>query len=152
LRHKRRFPYLNHGAADALAIRHVWHSRRFPRLSWHLVPGNFREVLTQAPAGPDFIFYDMFSSKTHGDEWTLAAFQSLLDALQEKPCALFTYSTSTAVRAALLAAGWHVARGAGTGVKTETTIALTPAAAPGPWPRLGASWLARWERSHVQYP
>lgn len=152
LRHKRRFPYLQHGAADALAVRSVWHSRRFPRLSWQLIPGNFGEVLHQAPALPDFIFYDMFSSKTHGDEWTLPAFQRVFNAVAPHPCALFTYSTSTAVRVALLASGWHVARGVGTGVKTETTIALTPAAVPGPWPLLGSSWLSRWERSHVQYP
>ncbi len=152
LKHKRRFPYLQHGAADALAIRQVWHSRRFPGLSWHLVPGNFQEVLTKAPSRPDIIFYDMFSSKTHGSEWTLNAFQNLFGEVQEKPCALFTYSTSTAVRVALLAAGWFVAKGAATGVKTETTIALTPGAAPGPWPLLGNQWLARWERSHVQFP
>lgn len=152
LRHKRRFPYLQHGAADALVIRKEWHSRRFPRLSWQLLHGDFFELLTSAPALPDFIFYDMFSSKTHGDAWTLPAFQKIFDHVGGRPCSLFTYSTSTAVRVALLAAGWHVARGIGTGVKTETTVALTPSAAPGGWPLLGSAWLAKWERSHVQFP
>ncbi len=152
LRHKRHFPYLQHGAADALLIRHQWHSRRFPRLTWQLLHGDFAEQLHHAPALPDFIFYDMFSSRTQADQWTIPAFARILTACQQHPCALFTYSTSTAVRVALLASGWHVARGVAAGVKTETTIALTPAAAPGPWPLLGPSWLSRWARSHVQFP
>lgn len=152
LRHKRRFPYLQHGAADALAIRRQWHSRRFPRLSWHLITGDFHETLTEAPALPDLIFYDLFSRRTHASAWTLGAFQRLFDACGHHPCALFTYSTSTASRVALLATGWHVAKGVGTGVKSETTIALSPPAAPGPWPLLGHAWLGRWERSHVQFP
>ncbi|MDB6069537.1 MAG: tgt 2, partial [Verrucomicrobiales bacterium] len=136
LRHKRRFPYLQHGAADALIIRKEWQSRRFPKLSWQLLHGDFFELLTNAPALPDFIFYDMFSSKTHVDAWTPDAFQKLFNHVGGHPCSLFTYSTSTAVRVALLAAGWHVARGIGTGVKTETTVALTPPASPGGWPLL----------------
>ena len=152
LRHKKRFPYLDHGAADALAIRGAWHSRRFPRLSWRLVRGDFRETLTQAGALPDFIFYDLWSGRTQSDAWTIAAFQQLFDACHPKSCALFTYSTSTAARVALLASGWHLAAGIGTGPKSETTIALTPLAADGSWKLLGPAWLARWERSHVQFP
>ena len=153
LRHKKRFPYLDHGAADALAIRGAWHSRRFPRLSWRLIQGDFRETLTQVEVLPDFIFYDLWSGRTQGSAWTIAAFQQLFEACQEKPCALFTYTTSTAARVALLASGWHLARGIGTGPKRETTIALTPSAAgTGTWNMIGPAWLNRWERSHVQYP
>ena len=152
LRHKRRFPYLQHGAADALAIRSVWHSRRFPRVSWQLIHGDFHEVLTQATDLPDLIFYDLFSSRTHRAAWTIDAFRSLLAACGDRPCGLFTYTTSTAARVALLAAGWNVAKGVGIGVKSETTIALTPAAAPGSYPLLGAAWLSKWERSHAQFP
>ena len=152
LRHKKRFPYLEHGAADALAIRGAWHSRRFPHLTWRLIRGDFRETLQQAELLPDFIFYDLWSGRTQSQAWTIAAFQQLFDACLSKPCALFTYSTSTAARIAMLASGWHLAKGVGTGPKSETTIAMTPSAAPGPWPPLGASWLSRWERSHVRYP
>jgi len=152
LRHKKRFPYLEHGAADALAIRGAWHSRRFPRLSWRLIRGDFDDTLTQAPALPDFIFYDLWSGRTQGGAWSVAAFRRLLDICQSKPCALFTYTTSTAARVAMLAGGWHLARGAAAGVKAETTIAMTPSAAPGPWPPLGTAWLGKWERSHVQFP
>ncbi len=153
LRHKKRFPYLEHGAADALAIRGAWHSRRFPRLSWRLIQGDFAQTLTQAEALPDFIFYDLWSGRTQSSAWNIAAFQQLFDACHPKPCALFTYTTSTAARVALLASGWHLARGIATGPKTETTIALTPAAAStGSWNLLGPAWLDRWERSHVQFP
>ena len=153
LRHKKRFPYLDHGAADALAIRGAWHSRRFPRLSWRLIRGDFQKTLTQAEALPDFIFYDLWSGRTQSGAWTIAAFQQLYDACHTKPCALFTYSTSTAARIAMLASGWHLARGVGTGPKNETTIALTPSAsAADSWNLLGPAWLGRWERSHVQYP
>jgi queuine tRNA-ribosyltransferase len=81
------------------------------------------------------------------------AFRSLFAVCGGHPAELFTYSSSTAVRTALLAAGFHVAKGRSTGVKTETTIALTPArAASTHHPLLDADWLAKWQRSHAQYP
>jgi queuine tRNA-ribosyltransferase len=56
----------------------------------------------------------------------------------------------------LLAAGFYVAKGAATGAKTETTIALTPAAALHHGSRgrrlLGGEWLDRWRRSDARYP
>jgi queuine tRNA-ribosyltransferase len=69
---------------------------------------------------------------------------------------MFTYSASTAVRAALLAAGFIVARGAPTGTRAETTLAMTPAAALHSVARrrvvLGADWLERWRRSDAKFP
>jgi queuine tRNA-ribosyltransferase len=60
------------------------------------------------------------------------------------------------VRAALLAAGFVVARGASTGTKSETTLAMTPSAAlRAPARRrtlLGTEWLDRWRRSHSRAP
>jgi queuine tRNA-ribosyltransferase len=152
LRHKKRFPYLDHGAADALAIRGAWHSRRFPRLTWKLIRGDFRETLTQAAALPDFIYYDLWSGRTQSEAWSITAFQQLFQACQSKPCSLFTYTTSTAARVALLASGWHVARGVAAGVKAETTIALTSPGDYGPWHLLGSAWLGKWSRSHAQFP
>ena len=55
----------------------------------------------------------------------------------------------------MLAAGFFVARGAATGPKSETSIALTAGAARGAGARhelLGRAWLARWERSHARFP
>ena len=54
----------------------------------------------------------------------------------------------------MLASGWYVGAGKGTGPKSETTVAFTPSAAAGlaPGILLGASWLARWERSDAKQP
>ena len=84
--------------------------------------------MSTAPAPPDLIFYDMFSSKTSGDQWTLEVFRQLFDACAGRAAELFTYTCSTANRAALLAAGFYVARAVTPAGKEETTIALTPAA------------------------
>ena len=153
LRHKTKFPYLRHGAPEAILARGSWTSRRFPGLSWQLVHGDFQNTLTAAPALPDLIFYDMFSSRTHGEEWTVSAFRKLFTVCGRRSVELFTYSTSTAVRTALLAAGFHVAKGRSAGVKQETTIALTPGySLPSRHNLLGSDWLAKWHRSHAQYP
>ena len=69
---------------------------------------------------------------------------------------LFTYTHSTAARAALLAAGFYVAKGRPAGAKEETTIALTPAALRSAFSRsyelLAAEWVGRWNRSHAKFP
>ncbi len=60
-----------------------------------------------------------------------------------KPAELFTYTYSTSVRAAMLAAGFYVAKGCGTGPKAETTIGLSPrAAAATAWPRVVGTGMA----------
>ena len=70
-----------------------------------------------------------------------------------RPVELLTYTCSTPIRAALLAAGFYVAKGTGTVDKTDTTIALTPeAAASQNYTMLGADWLARFERSGAKFP
>jgi queuine tRNA-ribosyltransferase len=56
----------------------------------------------------------------------------------------------------MLAAGFVVARGAPTGRRPETTLAMTPAAALHARARgrvvLGAEWLDRWRRSDARFP
>lgn len=156
----RRFPYLRHGAPAGLLKRGQWQSRTPPGLSWVLVPGDFLETMTSAPVLPELVFYDMFSSKTHGDQWTLDTFRRLFAACAGPDGAnaaeLFTYTVSTAARSAFLAAGFHVARGRSAGEKEETTIAFTPAALQGAFaPRhelLGGEWLAKWNRSGARIP
>ena len=124
--------------------------------SWSLVHGNFLETLTQAPAPPDLIFYDMFSSKTHGEQWTITLFRRLFTACAGHATELFTYSYSTAARGALLAAGFFVAKGRRAGVKEETTVAFTPAALESAIARgytlLAAEWIGRWNRSQAKFP
>jgi queuine tRNA-ribosyltransferase len=56
----------------------------------------------------------------------------------------------------LLAAGFHVARGKGTGQKLETTVAFTPQAAGARFSAgyevLGSEWLQKWRRSGARIP
>jgi queuine tRNA-ribosyltransferase len=155
-RHNRDFSYLRHSGPAAILTDGQWQSRRHAGLSWLLLPGDFLETMSTAPAPPDLIFYDMFSTRTSGDQWTLDAFRRLFVACAGRAAELFTYTCSTANRAALLAAGFYVARGRSAGEKLETTIALTPAARNvSSFPRhelLTADWLEKWNRSGAKFP
>ncbi len=151
------FPYVRHAGPDAILKQGEWRSVADPGLEWQLLRGDFLERLADGvPALPDVIFYDMFSSKSDGAHWTPGAFRRLFAACESASAELFTYTCSTAIRAALLEAGFFVARGRSTGEKTETTIAATPrahAALPlGVHDWLGAEWLQKWERSGAKFP
>ena len=121
---------------------------------WTLMHGDFLAALPTAPAAPDLIFFDMFSSKTDADQWTLGAFKKIFTACEGRAVELYTYTCSTPIRAALLAAGFYVARGLSTVDKTDTTIALTPAAIRSPRKHelLADEWLGRWSRSAAKFP
>ncbi|MBM3869290.1 MAG: tRNA guanosine(34) transglycosylase Tgt, partial [Verrucomicrobia bacterium] len=154
LTHKNRFEYLRHSGPDAILARQEWTSRQFAGLSWELRVGDFWQTVTQASAKPDLIFFDFFSHKTDTACWTLGQFQRLIALCDpRKPAELFTYSASTAVRVALLNAGFHVAIGTGTGVKKETIVALTPGyALPCRYALLTKDWLEKWRRSSAKFP
>lgn len=151
-RNNEKFTYLRHSGPAGILERSAWQSRDYPGLSWVLVPGDFMETMSQAPAPPEIIFYDMFSSKTSGDVWTLEAFRRLAGICLGRSVELFTYTCSTAARVAMLAAGFHLARGRSTGAKVETTIAFTPEARPEGYDVLGAEWLEKWKRSQAKFP
>lgn len=155
-RHNRDFPYLRHSGPAAILTDGQWQSRQHPGLSWSLLPGDFLETMVHAPAPPDLIFYDMFSTRTSGDLWTFDAFRRVFEICAGRATELFTYTCSTANRVALLAAGFYVARGRNAGEKLETTIALTPAAFHSPLlPRreiLSGDWLEKWSRSAAKFP
>ena len=153
--HLDRFTYLRHGGPGSILAQGEWISKKYP-IEWKLLTGDFLELLDDAPA-PDIIFWDPYSTKTCRDFWCVETLQRVFEHSgdREKPGAteVFTYSTSTAVRAGFLAAGFHVAQGAPTGPKVQTTVALTSGALP--WRKdylLGKEWLERWERSGAQYP
>lgn len=151
------FPYLRHSGPAAIVQHGVWQSVQHAGLSWLLLLGDFIEKISTAPAPPDLIYYDMFSSKASGEPWRLATFGKLFEACAGHTTELFTYTCSTANRAGLLAAGFHVARGRNAGEKVETTIALTPAAcgtAPSSFRRdlLTRDWLDKWNRSRAKFP
>jgi queuine tRNA-ribosyltransferase len=155
-RHNRDFPYLRHSGPAAILTDGQWQSRKHPGLSWLLMPGDFLKTMSAAPAPPDLIFYDMFSTKTSGAVWTFAAFRQVFEACAGRAVELFTYTCSTANRAALLAAGFYVARGRNAGEKVETTIALTPAAcrssSSSRHELLAPEWLEKWHRSAAKFP
>ncbi len=152
--HKNRFEYLRHSGPDALLARGAWKSRQFAGLEWELHVGDFWAKAAEASARPDLVFFDFFSHKTDVACWKPAAFAELRRLLGDgRAVELFTYSASTAVRVALLNAGFHVAIGAGTGVKKETIVALTPGyATPCRYDLLGKPWLDRWRRSSAKFP
>jgi queuine tRNA-ribosyltransferase len=120
-----------------------------PRVLWRLVRGDLRETLPSERAHADLVFWDPFSPRANPDLWTLAAFAALR-ARCAAGARVFTYSTATATRSALLLAGFFVGAGDPSGPKQETTAA---AAGPGLLARpLDARWLARLARSSAPFP
>jgi queuine tRNA-ribosyltransferase len=156
LRNDRHFSYLRHSGPVGLLGAGAWQSRTHAGLRWVLVEGDVFETLPAASPRPDLIFYDLFSSRTHGDAWTLASFARLSEACAGRATELFTYTASTAARVAMLGAGFYVAKGRSTDDKPESTIAFTAAAlhrgSAGRHELLGADWLARWKRSGARFP
>jgi queuine tRNA-ribosyltransferase len=152
LDHTRWFKHLRHAAPRALLSDGRW-TNGASAIDWTLLGGDFAALKFAAPP-PDIIFFDPFSLKTDGALWTLQAFRELAMLCSHKPAELYTYTYSTSVRAAMLAAGFYVAKGRGTGPKAQTTIGLSQQAAMRPHGRdlLGAEWLAKWRRSDAQAP
>lgn len=154
LRNASQFPHLQCAAPNHVLRFGEWRSEVVPFL-WTFLEGDFLERLDDAPA-PDLIFYDPFSAKTDAPLWTLASFERLFRACGAGDAELFTYSASTAARAAMLAAGFWVGVGAPTGSRPETTLALTPAAAKHATARgrtlLDRAWLERFGRSQAPFP
>jgi queuine tRNA-ribosyltransferase len=155
VRHAAHFPHLHHAAPSAILQNASW-SHGTGGLHWTLLAGDFSEHLASAPR-PDLIYFDPFSYKTDGPLWTAAMMARIFQASAPGETALFTYTASTAIRAALLAAGFYVARGVSTGPKAETTVAYThpsclSVAGVAAAPLLDRQWLDRWDRSGARYP
>lgn len=148
------FPHLRHGAPHALLKDGKW-SHDSGLLHWELLEGDFLQRFPES-AAPDLIFYDPFSAKTDTGLWTAEVFARIRQHGAGRPAELYTYSAATAVRVALLTAGYHVAAGVGTGPKAHTTAAFTHASSLAAHPAaprlLGADWLARWRRSDSKFP
>ncbi|HOI90103.1 MAG TPA: tRNA guanosine(34) transglycosylase Tgt [Candidatus Rifleibacterium sp.] len=153
-KNNRNFPHLFHGAPARLLEKRRWeHSSGL--CTWELFHGDFLELFKTARV-PDIVFFDPFSAKTDRSFWTYQTFLMLYEYFKGADTALYTYSTSTAVRAALLAAGFVVGNGVGTGPKEATTVAFTSVAAHARHRNapalLGPEWLQRWHRSGSRFP
>ena len=150
--HQRDFAHLRNEAPHRLALKGIYQRDIPSRVEWVLREGDFMSEFSSQPQ-PDVIFWDPFSSKVDTAMWSVDIFERVF-AMLTKPAELFTYSKSTAVRSAMLAAGFCVGAGVSSGPKPETTIAwkqiegvsTTLSHIP-----LGAEWLARRARSTAKF-
>jgi queuine tRNA-ribosyltransferase len=136
---------------DAEAARALLRDGRHeePGVTWELRPGEALDRLDAEPLRADLVYWDPFSPKVNGPLWTAGAFTRLA-ARCAPGAALFTYSTATSVRSALLLAGFAVGHGDASGPKEETTAAALPPALPAR--PLDARWLTRLTRSSAPFP
>ncbi len=125
------------------------------RVNWSVCLGDFPPLLREAPSrawpAPHAILWDPHSPAANPEMWTLPLFRAVFERLDPgRPCALATYSRSTAVRTALLLAGFRVGAGGATSTKEDSTVASNESSlleAP-----LGRRWLERASRSHAAEP
>jgi queuine tRNA-ribosyltransferase len=120
-----------------------------PRVLWRLVQGDLLETLPGEQVCADVVFWDPFSPRANPALWTWAAFAAARARCGDA-ATLYTYSTATATRAALLLAGFFVGQGDPSGPKEQTTAAATDSALLAR--PLDARWLARLARSSAPFP
>lgn len=144
------FMHVRHAAPGAILESGRWSSRAHP-VEWILLKGDFPDTINDA-LQPDCIYYDPFSINAYCPLWSLETFSKIHRYCSGRTARLFTYSSSTAVRAALLAAGFYTGKGPATGPKTETTSAIT-SIEDGTYgiELLSADWLGRYMRSSSRY-
>lgn len=136
LDHSEKFPFLQNRQTLLRRLIETG-SVEVPNLSWKLHEGDYFENLMNSPV-PELIYYDFYAPRIYPALWTTDRFQEIHAQVtrNRSPCTpseqtpdhgteLYTYTASTAVRAALLAAGFHVGYGTSTALKRETTIAST---------------------------
>jgi queuine tRNA-ribosyltransferase len=96
------------------------------KVSWQICLADFPALIVSSmpqPA-PQVIFFDAFSPARNPEMWTLPLFENLFRCLDSRrPCALATFSRSTAARVAMLLAGFFVGVGESIAGKEETTVA-----------------------------
>lgn len=118
------------------------------KVQWILQEGNFPETLHARLPKPEFVFFDFYSPKACPTLWTIAIFSKLHE--QCKNAILFTYSSSTRVRVAMLLAGFYVGEGVSTGAKESTTVAATGLSLLSK--PLDERWISKFRRSHARMP
>ncbi len=144
------FTHVRHSAPTAILKNGSWISED-RKIEWALVEGDFLDHIENA-AQPDIIFYDPFSLHTDGPLWSYEVFKRIFTHCINRSAKLFTYSGSTMVRGALIAAGFYTGSGAGTGPKSETTAAFTSLDVKNSDIKLlSTDWLQRFHRSSSKY-
>jgi queuine tRNA-ribosyltransferase len=117
---------------------------------WKLIRGELPQSLAYAaPALADIVLWDPFSPKGNPELWNVTAFE-VLRARCGPRATLFTFSGATAVRSALLLAGFYVGFGESTKEKGQYTCAacdVRDLARP-----LDRRWLERLLRSSCPLP
>ena len=125
-------------------------AHRTARTTWRLHHGDLLSTLAeQAPNSADVVFWDPFSPRANPQLWSLAAFRALRRVCRAG-ATVHTYSGATAVRSALLLAGFAVGTGDDVGEHKQNTCAavdLEDLVAP-----LDRRWLERLARSSAPLP
>ena len=99
------------------------------QVTWDLHIGDFPSRVNAASQNqelpsPHAIFFDAFSPARNPAMWTLPVFENLFRCLDpRRPCAMATFSRSTAARVTMLLGGFFVGVGEPVAGKEETTIA-----------------------------
>lgn len=139
-----------HPRARAAAMALAEHgSYTTPRTSWRLVAGDFPTVLAREPtASADIVYWDLYSPRSSPELWTLTQFLELRRACRDG-ATFHTYCSATAVRSALLLAGFAVGLGTRSGDRPTTMAATNVADLATP---LDARWLLRLGRSSAAFP
>jgi queuine tRNA-ribosyltransferase len=120
------------------------------RTSWRLVLGELPATLMAEPeASADIVYWDPFSPRANPELWTVAPFAAAR-RLCRAGATLHTYSAATAIRSALLLAGFAVGTGEATNESKQTTKA-TVTASDLEQP-LDRRWLERLGRSSAPFP
>lgn len=120
------------------------------RTRWRLRLGELPATLSGEPEGcAEVVFWDPFSLRTNPTLWTCSAFRALWGRCGEG-VSVHTYSGATAVRSALLLAGFAVGEGEPSAAGKRTTCAARESrnlACP-----LDRRWLERLTRSSAPFP
>ncbi len=119
------------------------------RTRWRLVKGDALALLGSIGDKAEIVFWDPYSPKSNPELWTTRAFELLRRRCGPR-ATLFTYSSSTTTRVALLLAGFAVGAGDATGTQRQTTCAAVELGdLKNP---LGARFLERITRSSAPLP
>lgn len=124
--------------ADALAK--LMNGFESVRSSWQLRLGDLREQLALcAESSADMVYWDPTSARSRPDLWNVSTFSILRRACREG-ATLHTFSAATAVRSALLLAGFAVGLGPALGPKQKRSTMAAVCASDLSEP-LSRSWL-----------